>query len=72
MEERKRLLSHYLRIVGTESELDESTYNEKYKFISEQYGRGWGRNNVITFKKSLIFEKENPNNKLDSFNKAPK
>lgn len=65
IEERKRLLSHYLRIVGTESEMDESTYNEKYKFITEQYGRGWGRNNVITFKKSLIFEKENPNNILD-------
>jgi len=63
--ERRRLLSHYFRIIATESELDESTYNEKYKFISEQYGRGWGRNNVITFKKALIFEKENPNNTLD-------
>lgn len=69
LEERKRLLSHYLRVVDTESELDESTYNEKYKFISEQYGRGWGRNNVITFKKSLVFEKENPENSLNLSNK---
>lgn len=69
LEERKRLLSHYLRIFDTESELDESTYNEKYRFISEQYGRGWGRNNVITFKKSLVFEKENPENSLNLSNK---
>ncbi|MDQ1160654.1 DNA modification methylase [Chryseobacterium sp. SORGH_AS 447] len=69
LEERKRLLSHYLRVIDTESELDESTYNEKYKFISEQYGRGWGRNNVITFKKSLVFEKENPENSLNLSNK---
>ncbi|WP_267402205.1 MULTISPECIES: DNA methyltransferase [unclassified Chryseobacterium] len=69
VEERKRLLSHYLRVVDSESELDESTYNEKYKFISEQYGRGWGRNNVITFKKSLVFEKENPENNLNLSNK---
>lgn len=69
VEERKRLLSHYLRVVETESELDESTYNDKYKFISEQYGRGWGRNNVITFKKSLVFEKENPENSLNLSNK---
>lgn len=65
IEERKKLLSHYLRIVDCESELDETTYNDKYRFISEQYGKGWGRNNVITFKKSLIFEKENPENGLD-------
>ncbi|MDO3423973.1 DNA methyltransferase [Chryseobacterium sp. APV1] len=65
LEERKRLLAHYLRVIDTESELDESTYNEKYRFISEQYGRGWGRNNVITFKKSLVFEKENPENSLN-------
>ncbi|AZA78107.1 hypothetical protein EG347_11580 [Chryseobacterium sp. G0186] len=65
IEERKRLLSHYLRIFDCQSELDESSYNEKYRFISEQYGKGWGRNNVITFKKSLIFEKENPSNNLD-------
>lgn len=69
IEERKRLLSHYLRVVDTESELDDSTYNEKYRFISEQYGRGWGRNNVITFKKSLVFEKENPENTLNLSNK---
>lgn len=69
VEERKRLLSHYLRVVDSESELDESTYNDKYKFISEQYGRGWGRNNVITFKKSLVFEKENPENSLNLSNK---
>ncbi|GAA4149522.1 hypothetical protein GCM10022217_01550 [Chryseobacterium ginsenosidimutans] len=65
IEERKKLLTHYLRIVNCESELDETTYNEKYKFISEQYGKGWGRNNIITFKKSLIFEKENPDNNLN-------
>lgn len=64
VEERKILLSHYFRIIDCNEE-DETSCNEKYGFISEQYGRGWGRNNVITVKKSLVFDKENPDNTLD-------
>lgn len=62
--ERIRLLSHYLRVVECDEE-DETSCNEKYGFISEQYGRGWGRNNVITVKRALVFDKENPVNPLN-------
>lgn len=62
--ERIRLLSHYLRVVECDEE-DETSCNEKYGFISEQYGRGWGRNNVITVKRALVFDKENPGNPLN-------
>ncbi|KNB62896.1 DNA methyltransferase [Chryseobacterium sp. Hurlbut01] len=57
-----RLLRHYLR--NTDVEDGEVNCNRKYGFITETLGRGWGRNNVITVKKTLTLDEKNPKNCL--------
>lgn len=63
-EEQKKFLIHYLRI-GKEDELDGLNFNTRYKFLKDQYGRGWGRNSVIDLKRALQWHKNNPENKWD-------
>lgn len=61
VEEKKRMIIHYLRLEN-ENKLDGKTFEERIQMITAQFGKGWGRNNVINFKKVLKWEQNNPEN----------
>lgn len=61
VEEKKRMIIHYLRLEN-ENKLDGKTFEERIQLITAQFGKGWGRNNVINFKKVLKWEQNNPEN----------
>lgn len=61
-EEKKRIITHYLRLNEEDTKLDGKTFEERIQLISAQFGKGWGRNNIINFKKVLKWEKKNPDN----------
>ena len=58
VEEKKRMIIHYLRLEN-ENKLDGKTFEERIQMITAQFGKGWGRNNVINFKKVLKWEQNN-------------
>lgn len=59
VEEKKRMIIHYLRLEG-DNKLDGKTFEERIQWVSAQFGKGWGRNNIINFRKVLKWEKKNP------------
>ena len=61
VEEKKRMIIHYLRLEN-ENKLDGKTFEERIQMITAQFGKGWGRNNIINFKKVLKWEQNNPEN----------
>jgi DNA modification methylase len=60
IEEKKKMIVHYLRLEDESVKLDGKTFEERIQFVTAQFGKGWGRNNVFNFKKVLGWEKKNP------------
>ena len=59
-EEKKRMIIHYLRLNEVADKLDGKTFEDRIQFVTAQFGKGWGRNNIFNFKKVLGWEKKNP------------